>query len=194
MNLRITILLVALIFPALGQAVEAFGKTPGEKAMCAAKMRDYDPNKVANKKNVGHMHHYCDCLRFRYRALKYPASHSAYKHNVREAMGGCNYVLKHTTSDFYMRPHVYVARGEVQMIRKNLKGAAQDFLKALELDASFEPAFIKLSDVYRKQKNTEMALKTVSDGLKLHPSSKALKRRYTRLGGKEPFPGQVATK
>jgi len=186
--IQITLLLLCFL-PGMGNAVEAFGSTPSEAAMCKVKMRDYDPSLVSNPKDVGHMHHYCDCLRFANRALRYPSSDPRFKHNIRESIDGCNYVIKHVSPSFYMLPSVYVARGRAYLLAKEGGKAAGDFMKALALDKNFVPAYIGLIKFYQKIDNKEEALKIAIEGLKLNPNSRPLKRRYLRLGGKEPFPG-----
>jgi len=191
--IQLTLLLLCFL-PAMGNAVEAFRSTPSETAMCKVKMRDYDPSLVSNPKDVGHMHHYCDCLRFANRALRYPSSDPRFKHNIRESIDGCSYVIRHVTPSFYMLPNVYVARGRAYLLAKEEGKAAGDFMKALALDREFVPAYIGLIKFYQKTGNKEEALKTAVEGLKRNPDSRPLKRRYLKLGGKEPFPEPIVSR
>jgi len=51
--------------------------------------------------------------------------------------------------------------------------------------------YIAVADNYKESGNKTKALELVTEGLKINPDSKGLKRRYTELGGKLPYPEAV---
>jgi hypothetical protein len=48
-----------------------------------------------------------------------------------------------------------------------------------------------LADHFHEVGNKQKALEMATEGLKLNPNSKGLKRRYTEFGGKLPYPEAV---
>ncbi len=177
------LVLIGLVWPSYLLALPNFERTPEEDAMCKIYLREYDVSKIPNVRDRGHMHHYCDCLRFTNRAHKFPRSDKRFTNNINEALDGCNYVIKKVSEQFYMLPDVYVARGKAHAAAKKDSLALQDFLKALQLNQGFEPAYIELIKYYRKAGDKKTALMYATEGLKHNPDSRPLKRRLERLGG-----------
>lgn len=188
MQIKSIILVFMCFLPSLVTAVEPWGKTESEAAMCRVSMRDYDEGRVSNQKDRGHMHHYCDCLRFTNRALKHSRSSSQFRYNIDVAIDGCSYVVKHVSSSFYYLPKVYIARGRAYQYAKDNGNALRDFMAALKHKPDYARAYIELIKFYQKIGDDETAMEYAINGLKRKPDSKALKRRYLKLGGKEPFP------
>lgn len=178
-------LMWVLLFPAaLAHAVSEFGATPGEKAMCQAVI--YEGRDTSDRQNWGHMHHFCDCVRFTNRAIT--KSGVERTHEISRAIDGCDYVLRHTAPDFNMRGDVHLQKGRALNILKKETQASSEFSKALSLNPDLIPAYVALSDHYARLGARKEALNMATEGLKRVPNSKVLQRRYTELGGTLPFP------
>ncbi|MGB9128230.1 MAG: hypothetical protein WCB97_01140 [Thiobacillus sp.] len=167
-------------------AVEPYGATPAEQAMCQARVY----SKLGKRdENTMHMHHYCDGLRFLDRA--YSASirnKREVKYNVDVAIGNFNYILSHTKDDYVMRGEVHVGIARALKLLGRKGAAVAEFYKALRYDLGTADAFQALADYYLETGNKEKALEMTTEGLRRIPDTKGLKRRYTELGGKLPYP------
>jgi len=173
------------------EAVADFASTPQEAAMC--KVMVYDRSDPADHRNWMHMHHYCDCLRFINRAYSAIGDWKAVHGNIQRALGTCDYVLEHTTPDFYMRAEVHLQKGKALRLDRQENRAVVEFLEAIKGNPALDQAYAELADIQAHNKKHGEALKTVTEGLRHVPGSKPLKRRYTELGGKLPYPAPIAT-
>jgi len=173
------------LFPAtIALGASDFGATPQEQAMCQALI--YDGHDTSDRNNWGHMHHFCDCMRFTNRAVAKTGSSRDYE--LGRAIDGCDYVLSHTQPDFDMRGDVYLQKGKALRMAGKDSLAAAEFIKALSINPDLVNARTALGDFYARIGKREEALNVISEGLKHVPDSKALQRRYTELGGKLPYP------
>jgi tetratricopeptide (TPR) repeat protein len=175
----------------LTQARADYAATPQEAAMC--KVMVYDRSDPADHRNWMHMHHYCDCLRFINRAYSAIGDWKAVHGNIQRALGTCDYVLEHTTPDFYMRAEVHLQKGKALRLDRQENRAVGEFLEAIKGNPGLDQAYAELADIQAHNKKRGEALKTVTEGLRHVPGSKPLKRRYTELGGKLPYPAPIAT-
>ena len=173
------------------EAAAGFAKTPQEEALCQALV--YSGRDTSDRNNWQHMHHYCDCIRFTNRAYSTLGNWDEMRANLGEAIGGCDYVLSHTTPDFYMRPEVHLQKGKALMLYRQENKAIGEFIKAIKGNPELAEAYIELADIQARNRKSGEALKTVSEGLRHAPDSKPLKRRYTELGGKLPYPAPIVT-
>jgi tetratricopeptide (TPR) repeat protein len=176
--------LLALIPAAIAQGASDFMATPKEQAMCQALI--YNGHDTSNRQNWGHMHHFCDCVRFTNRAVAQTGSERAFE--LGRAIDGCDYVLSHTLPDFDMRGEVHLQKGKALRMAGKDGLAAAEFIKALSINPDLVNAYTALGDFYARIGKRGEALNFVSEGLKHVPNSKALQRRYTELGGKLPYP------
>lgn len=188
--------IVGLLASGAGMALEPFGATPQETALCSALVyggKDRDAN-VKMEPGVGweHTHHWCDCVRLRYRAIKAIGNKAEFSHNLNEAIGGCDYVIRGAKPGFRMLPKVHVDKGRALKLRGDIGAAAQEFQQALALDHSEISAFSELSLLQEERGQRVVARETVALGLQHNPESKLLQKRYLELGGKEPFPEPIA--
>ena len=177
-------LMGAILPVAVAQAASEFGATPSEQAMCQAVI--YDGRDTSDRANWGHMHHFCDCVRFTNRAITKSGAERA--HEVSQAIDGCDYVLSHTTPDFNMRGDVHLQKGRALNILRKGAQASSEFVKALSVNPGLIPAYVALSDHYARLGIRKEALNFAVEGLKRAPNSRVLQRRYTELGGTLPFP------
>ncbi|MDY6827995.1 MAG: tetratricopeptide repeat protein [Pseudomonadota bacterium] len=174
-------LCVLLAMGASGGALgaEGFAKTPQEEAMCNAAI--YRGRDTSDRNNWQHMHHYCDCLRFARRAMTQPAASSARSHNISRALDGCDYVLDHTSSGFYMQPAVRASRAYVLMLDKRYRDAVAEYERALRQDPNYLKAYMGLFDAWSAAGDLQSARKAAERGLAISPNSKALQRRLRKV-------------
>jgi len=83
---------------------------------------------------------------------------------------------------------LYVERGKGYLLSKNNARALADFNEALRLDVKNKDAYLALSNLYEDLGQQAKALEYATEGLRHAPTAVSLKRRYTKLGGKVPFP------
>ncbi|GAB4178104.1 MAG: hypothetical protein OHK0026_04630 [Rhodocyclaceae bacterium] len=187
-------LLLALCSAALAPvafAVEPFGATPQEKAMCDSTigaLRDRAAALTGTRPDAFHLHHYCDCLRFRQRALRNIGKKNDYRYNLGEAIGGCNYVLNHTGPDHGLRAMVLVDKGRALKLLGDTSAAAQSFTQAIQLEPRIPEPPYELALLLRDRGDKAGALEAATQGLRNNPGIKPLERLYLELGGKEPLP------
>jgi len=178
------------LLPAL--ACADFAKTPQEEALCQAMI--YNGHDTSDRDNWRHMHHYCDCIRFTNRAYSALGDWNDMRYNLGIGIGGCDYVLSHTKPDFYMRPEVHLQKGKALRLYRQENKAVSEFMEAIKGNPELAQAYVELADIQARNKKFGEALKTVTEGLRHAPESKSLKRRYTELGGKLPYPEPLANK
>ena len=176
------------LLPSL-DAVAEYGATPQEAAMC--KVMVWDRADPADHGNWMHMHHYCDCLRFISRAYSAIGDWKAVQGNVQRALQNCDYVLKATAPDFYMRAEVHLQKGKALRLGRQENKAVGEFMEAIKGNPKLDQAYVGLADIQAGNKKSGEALKTVTEGLRHAPDSKPLQRRYTELGGKLPYPTPI---
>ena len=168
-----------------------FARTPQEEAMCQAVVYSRD---TSDHENWAHMHHYCDCIRFTNRAYSALGDWYTMRVNLEVGIGGCDYVLRHAKPDFYMRPEVHLQKGKALRLYRQEGKAIAEFTEAIKGNPQLARAYVELADIQANNKKPRDALKTVTDGLRHAPDSRPLKRRYSKLGGKLPYPEAVVQK
>jgi len=107
---------------------------------------------------------------------------------LQQAKGEFDYMVSHERPDFTMRADLYTNRGEVLWLMKKAGEAIRDLNTAISADPKKARAYALLADVHMGSKDRAKALEVIAQGLRFIPDSKALRRRYLELGGKEPFP------
>lgn len=175
-------LLLLTSMPALASS---FVATPAEQAMCQARVYS---RLGGRDENTAHMHHYCDGLRFLDRAYATMGDKKEFNHNVNRSVGGFNYVLSHTQESYSMRGEVHVGKARALKLMGKRAEAVAEFFKALRYKPDSPDVYQALADHYQETGNKQKALEMVTEGLERVPNSKGLKRRYTELGGKLPYP------
>jgi hypothetical protein len=170
-------------------AADNYTKTPEEEAMCQALIWN---RKVERDPNWGHMHHYCDCVRFTNRAYRVMGKSKVdFSYNLDVAMNNCGYVVSHVTPDFDMLPEVHLQMGIIHSLQGLDALAAGEYTKAMNGNHKLVRAYIGMAEFFIKSNDKKQALNTITEGLKSNPDSKALKRMYGELGGKMPYPAPV---
>ncbi|MBW8328731.1 MAG: hypothetical protein K0M48_06150 [Thiobacillus sp.] len=161
-----------------------WGRTAAEDAMCSAQIAGRDKS---DKQNWGHMHHYCDGLRFYNRALSSTRDRNDFNFNIKESLDGFDYVLSHTSKDFGMRPEVIAGKARTLALAGHKGAAVSLYTGVVQQTPKYVPAYLYLADYYASS-DRKKALSLVSDGLRHNPGTKSLQRRYQELGGKLPYP------
>jgi tetratricopeptide (TPR) repeat protein len=115
------------------------------------------------------------------------------KYNAERSVSGCNYVLRHTSLDYFMRGDVHVVKSKALNLLGRTSESLSELHEALKYKKSEEVAFSLISDAYKKMGNKKKALEVVTEGLRSYPESNNLKKRYTDLGGTQPYPEPFAT-
>ncbi len=178
-----------VLLPSLAGAVADFGRTPQEEAMCQAMV--YSGRDQSEHENWMHMHHFCDCIRFTNRAYSSLGNWNDMRYNLQVAIGGCDYVFQHAKPGFYMLPEVHLQKGKALKLYRQEGKALIEFMDAIRGNPKLAPAYLELADIQVRSKKPQEALRTVTEGLRHIPDSKPLKRRYSELGGKLPYPTPV---
>ena len=178
-----------VLLPSLASAVADFARTPQEEALCQAVI--YNGRDQSERESWMHMHHFCDCIRFTNRAYSSLGNWNDMRYNLQVAVGGCDYVFQHAKPGFYMLPEVHLQKGKALRLYRQEGKALTEFLAAIRGNPKLPAAYMELADLQVRSKKPQEALKTVTDGLRHNPDSKPLKRRYTELGGKLPYPTPV---
>jgi tetratricopeptide (TPR) repeat protein len=135
------------------------------------------------------LHHYCDGLKSMIRADRNDKE-SGYWLGV-AAQAFQSMARREDWASCPLRPEAYMNLGKA-LLRQSQRGqgssaeAAANFMKALELNPDYLPAYYALSDYYIDLGNKKKALGVVEDGLRRLPDSKGLLRRFKELGGKTP--------
>ncbi len=128
-------------------------------------------------KDWQNMHHYCAALNFVNRANK--GLHKDF--NLQRARTNFEYMIKGATPNYILLPDIHVQLGKVYERKGNDTKAAQHFQKAMQLRKDYAPAYVAMSDFYRKRGSHAEALGIAKEGLEAAPKSKALKRRLREL-------------
>lgn len=189
--------LIGCVACGTAESVEPFGATPQENALCSAlvfegKDKAYH-SRLEPDAGWGHTHHWCDCVRFRHRALKAIGNKAAVTHNLNEAIGGCDYVISHVSPGSRILPKVHVDKGRALKLRGDDGAATLEFQRALALNPREVNAYSELSLLQEARGQKSAARETATLGLRHNPDSKLLQKRYLELGGKEPFPEPIAS-
>lgn len=190
MKLWLSAALMAAL-PLSAWSVDDWRSTPEEQEMCRVAISAKAQAIGVERKPAalgGAMNHYCDCLRFYNRALA-ARTKSNRDYLLDESLGGCNYVLDHTSADFAFRPELHYRNGQAYEMKGDTAKAEMEYLRALNSNPAAVPeVYQALGDIYERRKQKTKALEFFTEGLRHSPESKALRRRYLELGGKEPFP------
>ena len=163
---------------------------------CMVKYREHhgDPGALHEGWNLmgrqfNNVHHYCNGLNFINRYYQSMGLDAA--SNLSLAINEFNYMVDHPVPNSPIRAQIYLQRGIAYSIAKRYAEAINDLQRAVILNPKLSQTYITLADNFEKIKARDKALEVVSEGLRQIPESKALKRRYDELGGKQPYPVAV---
>jgi|GEM_PF-4821842 len=141
------------------------------------------------------VHHYCDALKFILRANRTMGSkrkNFGYSYNVQNAIT----ILKDVTEEWRgvapscslrAEAHTNLAKSLLRMGKQQPAAVSQainNLNQAIYLSPSFVRSYLALTDLYIDIGEKEKAKKIIEEGFVHIPNSKALTRRYVKLGGK----------
>lgn len=112
--------------------------------------------------------------------------------SLQNALGDFNYSVGKLPPDFPLMPEIYMYRGSTYNLMGRNGEAVADLRKAIGLDPKLTKAYNELADLYEtKLSQRDKALEIITEGLRHNPDVKSMQRRYTRLGGKLPYPEPI---
>lgn len=132
-------------------------------------------------KDWDHMHHFCGGLANinRARASMKPAEK---KQQYRGALSQMDYMLKYSSSNFFLRAKIHVLKGDIYLETGDVSQAVNEYHKAVAFKKDYEEGYIKLSIVALiYQKNPVTARKYLEIGLRHKPNSKKLKAALKQI-------------
>lgn len=109
--------------------------------------------------------------------------------SLQNALGDFNYSVSKLPPDFALMPEIYMYRGITYTLMGRNGEAVADLHKAISMDPKLTKSYNELADLYEtKFSQPGKALEIITEGLRHNPETKSMQRRYTRLGGKLPYP------
>lgn len=167
-------------------AILPYASSPAEEAMCQAR--------VYSRSGARDIPHYCDGLRFLDRAYAAMGNKQDMGHYINVAINNFDYALGHTSENNVMRGEVHINKARALKLAGKKGEAMAEFTKALRYNPDSPDVYQALADYHQETGNKPKALEMATEGLKRNPNSKGLKRRYTELGGKLPYPAAADIK
>jgi len=156
------------------------GFTPAEVAMCEALGMPSDGGRYQG--------HYCEGLIYLNRAYSSIGDKRKMGYDLSVAIDNFNYELNRKVVDKDRQAEFHVGKARALKLLGRNAEAAGEFNKALDCKINSPDVYQALADHFHETGNKKKALEMVTEGLKLSPNSKGLKRRYTEFGGKLPYP------
>ncbi|MEW6415629.1 MAG: hypothetical protein AB1482_10295 [Pseudomonadota bacterium] len=113
--------------------------------------------------------------------------------SLQNALGDFNYSITKLPPDFPLMPEIRMYRGITYALMDRAGEAAADLQQAIRMSPGLVRAYNELADLYESKLGQRgKALETITEGLRHNPDVPSLQRRYTRLGGKLPYPEPLA--
>ena len=111
------------------------------------------------------------------------------KYHLQTALDDFNYSVSHLPQNFPLMPEILYYRGVTLKLQGTIALAMADWQKSIGLDKHYVRSIQELADLFAKNLDKpEKALEVVTEGLRDNPNVKSLQKRYTRYGGKLPYP------
>lgn len=193
--MKFTISGMVLAFHLSEANAEPFAATPQETALCTAQVYGGIPveqrRSGPGRDQWAHMHHYCDCVRFRYRALKYIQNKAEFKRLLGMGIGGCDYVLKRLAPGHFLTGQILVDKGRALKLLGDVSQAGQAFQSAIQFDRRYAVAYLELATLQKSMGQASTALDTLFSGLERSPGTKVLEETYREWGGQKELPTQA---
>jgi tetratricopeptide (TPR) repeat protein len=127
------------------------------------------------------LHHYCWGLAKLHRSYKIGITEEQRKFLMGSAISEIDYVLRHSPSDFILRPELLTKRGSILLVFGKYAEAENNLKTAIKEQATYWPPYGYLSDVYLKQGRVDDARLILEKGLKIAPNAKGLRNRKAQL-------------
>ena len=182
--INLAVLIALLMFSNLSSGAGYYQATEEERQIC---------NSMFGAQNWN-ADHICDCVRNYNRASR-ELKWEEIKYYAGESRTSCTYYMdRHNDPADQYYPVALMYRGMALVLGKDYAKAAVDLYGAIQRNPGLQSAYVQLSDLYSSKGDKQRALTIVSEGLKNLPASNPLRRRYLKLGGKEPFPEPYPSK
>lgn len=109
--------------------------------------------------------------------------------SLQNALGDFNYSVSKLPPDFALMPEIHMYRGITFSLMGRMGEAVADLQKSIGMDPKLTRGYNELADLYENRlSQPKKALEIITDGLRHNPGTTSMQRRYTRLGGKLPYP------
>jgi tetratricopeptide (TPR) repeat protein len=109
-------------------------------------------------------------------------------------MADLDYMVNNLDKDSAFAGEIFLYRGIVFALKKEDAKAIVDLKKSLAINPKQTNAYNTLANLYGRKNMKNEALEIITEGLRHLPEAKSLKRNYTELGGKLPYPEPILTK
>jgi tetratricopeptide (TPR) repeat protein len=129
------------------------------------------------------IHHYCSALDHINKSRRFVGNEEVRRQELGLALGGLDYMLGNTHKDFILLPEILVKKGEVLLELNRGPEGVKQFTRAIQVRRSYAPAYIALSEYYRRQGEVAEAKRVLEQGIKSSRQSRALKESLGRLDG-----------
>lgn len=141
-------------------------------------------------KGAASFHHYCFAEISMMRYYKASTQKEKTAHII-AAINDYSFVVNHPefrSPDWPYLPMMYMKLGDTLRKTDRKNEAISAYMKALNANENYIPAYLALADFMAQSGVRGKALEYLTEGLRRKPDSRALKRRYDELGGKQPYP------
>ena len=163
---------------------------------CTVKYREHHGDRAALSEGralmgpqFDNVHHYCNGLNYLNRYYR-SEGHDAATY-LGFAINEFTYMVDHPKPNSPIRAQIFLQRGIAYSLARQNAEAIIDLQRALTLNPQSVRTYLTLAGVFSNINDRNKALNVITDGLRQIPDSKALKRRYDELGGKQPYPEAV---
>ncbi len=137
-----------------------------------------------DKSGCNGFHHYCWGLIWANRGYLYNGE----DYNLRRsyfawAISDFQYIFANSEpgNTCSLFPESYTKLGEMKLLIDKPREAESHYREALQLKPDYAPAYAGLSDLYETQGHIDKAVAVLQAGLKVKPTSSALKKKLARL-------------
>jgi tetratricopeptide (TPR) repeat protein len=156
---------------------------------CTAKLLDSPPELVALwksrfKGNYLHMHHYCFGLKAMSLAYSNYSNKQRRMEFARAVVQNFEYIMSHTTVDFYMRPEALVNMGRGYQLLGQPLDAKKRFEQALRMRPDLVEAWVALSDLFYENGDKKGALTVLESAQEKVGDNPKIKLRIESLMAK----------
>ena len=127
------------------------------------------------------MHHYCRGLYRSHEARNDAKSRQQKSERYRRAAIEYDFVLKNTDDRFPLRAEVLVQKGNALIGRGDSLEAAREFQAAIQVRPDYIPAYVALSNYFRRNGNETEARRVLEAGVEAIPQSALLKTKLDAL-------------
>lgn len=176
---------------------ESLRSPSNDVALCSALVYEGQDRDAKSNIEPGigweHAHHWCDCVRFRYRAVRSIGNKQEFSHSLSQAVDGCDYVIRAVKPGSRILPKVHVDKGRALKLRGDRSAASWEFRRAIELDLHEVNAYHELSFLLAERGQKTAAQETIMRGLIQNPDSTLLRKRYLELGGTGSIPKPIVS-